>query len=249
LRSSPGGIGELKLVVVPHTESEATEFFPVWPLKICAEDLQNPDVQERLRRRHELMLRHRFKKRFKQMMTRLLRKHRRNPGGYWFAPHWWFIESMGREEKRTRRRRSQGEDTGDLMEHIRPSYDKLFGTRVRQYAHEVLSAVQVDVIYIQDGVKLRSMMHVMENLFEVYDRSGGNQAVEDHHFLGIPGVRTMILDMSPQTPLEQHAYQETRFDELNRGRVMHIFRDRGEEDSREDVPFDQSWEPAPLMRG
>lgn len=235
--------GDIALELVPPELSEATDFYPYWPLKIALPDFDNRDVLSRLVRRDELQLRNRFLRRMKQLLGYAVRNRKKKGGGYWFAPHWWFIEGLGREE---RGRPKRAEDGEGALSQIGPSYQEVFGTRVRQYIHQAFRALEVDVMFIEDGVKMKSVMRVLRNMFEVYDIHGGTLRVEDHHFMGIPKVSVAVLDFSPDKEPTAVTYKEPKFDDLSRGRVIHIARDRGESEEVMDTPLDFSWEPAPM---
>jgi hypothetical protein len=88
---------------------------------------------------------------------------------------------------------------------------------------------------------------VLRQLFEVFDMHAGKRKIEDHHFRGIPKIRVMLHDYAPGSRFQATGYPEPTFDDLSRARVMHIFKDRGEQEELDEVPFDFSWEPAPAL--
>jgi hypothetical protein len=235
-------------VQLVHPElSEATEFNPIWPLKIAPTDLDNPLVKERLERRDEIHLR----RRVFRGLTKLLKKgyeiRKSKGGGFWLAPHWWFIDGLGREEGGKSRRTEDGE--GDVLRRVGPGFDKAFGRRPRQHLHKVLRAVQVDVIYIEDGVPLKAVVMVLRQLFEVFDVHAGKRVVDDHTFRGIPTVRVMVHEFSPVKPPTAVKFKQPKFDDLSRGRVLHLFKDKGDHEEVSDVPMDFDYAPAPMLVG
>lgn len=235
-------------VQLVHPElSEATEFNPVWPLKIAPADLDNPLVKERLERRDEIHLR----RRVFRGLTKLLKKgyeiRKSKGGGFWLAPHWWFIDGLGREEGGKSKRTEDGE--GEVLRRVGPGFDKAFGRRPRQYLHRVLRAVQIDVIYIEDGVPLKAVVKVLRQLFEVFDVHAGKRVVDDHTFRGIPKVRVMVHEFSPVKPPTAVKYKQPKFDDLSRGRVLHLFKDRGDHEEVGDVPMDFDYVPSPVLVG
>ena len=126
---------------------------------------------------------------------------------------------------------------------------KVFGKRPRQYLHKVLRAVQIDVIYIEDGVPFKAVVKVLRQLLEVYDVHAGQKIVDDHTFQGIPKVRVMVHEFSPVKPPSASNYKQPKFDDLSRGRVLHLFKDKGESEEISDVPMDSDYVPAPMLVG
>ena len=103
------------------------------------------------------------------------------------------------------------------------------------------------MIYIEDGVNLKQIVQVFRAIFEIYDVHAGRRRVDDHSFVGIQKVRVVVHDLAPEKPLVAVKYRQPKFDDLSRGRVLHIFRDRGDYEEVSDIPFDYSSEPSPLL--
>jgi hypothetical protein len=122
--------------------------------------------------------------------------------------------------------------------------------RVRQHWHAVLRAVQVDLVYIEDGVRFKALERVLRATLELYDVHAGRKRAEDLHFRGIPKVRVMIHEYAPGKAYETGSeYPEPKFTDLTRLRILHVFKDRGESEERVEPPADFSWEPQPLAFG
>jgi hypothetical protein len=130
---------------------------------------------------------------------------------------------------------------------IGPPYAEVFGTRARQHLYQILRATQVDILYVEAGINHRAVGRVLRALYELYDVHGGKRKAEDHHFRGVPKVRVMIHEYAPGSKFRASGYKEPGFDELNRARVLHIFKDRGGLEDEIQAPFDESWEPAPAL--
>jgi len=235
---------QVGLEIVPPEQSEATEFAPRWPLKVSLEDLSGPIVKDRVSRRYEIQLRRIIARGistlFKEVRSELGRKR---GGGYWFAPHWWFMDHLGREEPQ---RREHDDQPGQLRPVGRP-YFEILGQRARNHLYQIFRSVQVDMIFIETGISHQAINRVLRQIYEVYDRHAGKKRIEDYHFQGIPRVRVMIHDYAPDRQFESKGYPEPHFDDISRARVLHIFRDRGDREEVEDIPFDFSWEPAPTL--
>jgi hypothetical protein len=159
-------------------------------------------------------------------------------GGFWFAPHWWFIECIGREDS------DGGEETAPPL--VGPPYARVLPIRCRQHLHAVLRATRVDMFFVEDGVGHRRLEKVIRVLLELYDVHGGKRAAEEHHFRGLPKVRVMIHDYEPGNPFRSDVYPEPKFDDLSRVRVLHVFRDRDGDEELIEPPFDWSTSPAPV---
>ena len=230
------------LRLVPTEQSEATEFDPRWPLKVAIEDLDGTLVKERVVRRDEIQLRRRFHKCLAKLLKQSALVVPDSGGGFWIAPHWWFVDTLLWEAPH----KKKSADPGAVLRPVGPSFEKLFGPRVRQHLHAVLRATQVDLIYVEHGVSVRKLEKCHRELFELYDVHGGRRRAEDHHFQGIPKVRVMFHDYAPGNEFRSEIYPEPKFDDVSRFRVMHVFRDRGESEELTEAPFDFSWEPSPL---
>ncbi len=239
--AEPGDVG----VQLVHPEvSEATEFDPVWPLKFAPADLDNPLVKDRLELRDELNLRRRVFRALTKLLKKGYETRKGKGGGFWLAPHWWFIDGLGREEGKAKRT-DDGE--GGVLRRVGPPFEKAFGRRPRQYLHRVLRAVQIDVIYIEDGVPLKAVVKVLRQLFEVFNMHAGKKIIDDHTFQGIPKVRVVVHEFSPEKPPTAVTYKQPKFDDLSRGRVLHLFRDKGDHEEVSDVPFDTDYAPSPML--
>ena len=229
--------GTLGVEVVEPEHSQATEFDPRWPLKLSEADLAAGDVRERLDRRDEIQVRRYLFRGLAKLFKRASTFKGPGGGGYWLAPHWWFIEGMGREDS------DGNEDTAPPL--VGPPYHRILPHRARQQIYRVLRATQIDMIFVEDGVSYRKLEKVLRVLLELYDVHGGKRKAEELHFRGLPKVRVMIHEYEPGNPFQSDQYPEPKFDDLSRVRVLHLFRDRGGEEVEVEPPFDYSWTPAP----
>ena len=163
-------------------------------------------------------------------------------GGFWLAPHWWFVDGIGREDAD-----ANPDDSAPPL--VGPPYHRAIPARARQHAHAFLRATQVDMIFVEDGVTFKNLERVLRVVTELYDVHGGRRRAEDFHFRGVPKVKVMIHDYEPGNPFRSDLYPEPKFDDLSRVRVLHVFRDRGGHEELVDPPFDFSWTPAPVLAG
>lgn len=232
--------GQVGMVVVPPEESEAAEFEPRWPLKVSVADLEGGAVKQRLERRDEIQVRRQMFRGLQKLLKRASAFKGPAGGGFWLAPHWWFVDGVGREDAD-----ANSEESAPPL--VGPPYHRAIPARARQHAHAVLRAAQVDMIFIEDGVTYRSLERVLRVLTELYDVHGGARKAEDLHFRGLPKVKVMIHDYEPGNPFRSDAYPEPKFDDLSRVRVLHVFRDRGGHEELVEPPFDMTWTPAPAL--
>lgn len=221
--------------------SEAEEFEPNWPLPVSMADLRAGQVRDRLARRDQIQLRRKITTTISQLFKEAFSEFRRKGGWIWLAPHWWFVDTLGREEPPSSRR------SQPVLRPIGPMFRELFAIRARQHLHEILRKAGIDMIVVEDGVTHRSVIRVLRTLFELYDIHDGQRQAEDHHFLGIPKVKVMIHVYSPGVKFQPNGYPERSFDEISRARVLHLYKDRGGEEELLENPFDTSWEPAPAL--
>lgn len=238
---APRAAGQVGTEIVGAELSEATEFDPNWPLKVSVADLEAGAVKERLARRDEIAVRRQLFRGLQKLFKRASAFKGPAGGGFWLAPHWWFVEGVGREDAD-----ATGEDAPPL---VGPAYSRVLPARARQHAHAVLRATQVDMIFIEDGVTFRNLERALRVLTELYDVHGGQRRAEEMHFRGLPKVKAMIHEYEPGNPFRSDLYPEPKFDDLSRVRVLHIFRDRGESEELIDQPFDFSSTPAPAPVG
>jgi hypothetical protein len=232
--------GQVGIVVVPPDQSEATEFDPRWPLKVSVAVLASGAVKPRLDRRDEIQVRRQMFRGLQKVFKRASAFKGPVGGGFWLAPHWWFVDGVGREDAD-----ASPEDSAPPL--VGPPYHRAIPPRARQHAHAVLRDTQVDMIFIEDGVTFKSLERVLRVITELYDVHGGKRRAEDFHFRGLPKVKVMIHEYEPGNPFHSDAYPEPKFDDLSRVRVLHIFRDRGGHEELIEPPFDISWTPAPAL--
>jgi hypothetical protein len=230
--------GHVGIEIVDPTRSDATEFDPRWPLKVSVADLEAGAVKERLDRRDEIKVRRQLFRGLQKLFKRASAFKGPAGGGFWLAPHWWFVEGVGREDAD-----AASEDAPPL---VGPAYGRVIPVRARQHAHAVLRATQIDMIFVEDGVTFRNLERSLRVLTELYDVHGGKRRAEELHFRGVPKVKVMIHEYEPGNPFRSDLYPEPKFDDLSRVRVLHIFRDRGGHEELIDPPFDFSSTPAPI---
>lgn len=192
-----------------------------WPRAVTAAQLGDPALHRALARRAELQAR----RRLRRGVTRLLREARarrreRDAGiGHWVAPHLWFVVHMGRD----------GEEELDTAG---TPYHRLLPRSARSHLFVVLGALEVDLLFVEDGVSTRSLERVLSLVFEFYDLFG-ERRLEERHFAGLPGVRVLLEELGLREARRPSRYPEPDYEQLARARVLHVFRDRGADPERD----------------
>jgi hypothetical protein len=236
----PGSLNvELELVEakLPTINDE-----PRWPLPVTLAELESDTgVWERLRRRAEIQARRRVIAGLERLFKLAAGRPSRGGSGYWVAPHLWFIAGLMRD----------GEDEPDLADSTilsrtaGPPYHRVLPRAARHHLYRMMRALQVDLIFVEDGVGFRRLRKVLRVLFEVYDIHAGRRPAEEIDFRGLPGTRVLIHDFQFDEPFRSEVYPEPKYDYLGRARILHVFRDRGEQEEPLESPFDYSRTPAP----
>ena len=166
--------------------------------------------------------------------------------GYWIGLQHWFVLGLSRDE--------EDENTGwtqrpIMQQTIGPPYHRVFTRAARAHFARVMSALEIDMIFIEDRVGFRRFRRVLGVLYEIYDIHGGRQRIEEMHFSGLRGCRVIVCEVTPDEPFRSDAYPEPDYDDIGRARVLHVFRDR--EDDAVDTPSPRSstGRPVPVPAG
>src|SRR5207247_8987177 len=106
-------------------------------------------------------------------------------------PPYWFVLGLSRD--------SQGDDwdmeEGTILTGIIGlPYHRVLPRAVRHYFYTMMRALQVDLIFVEDGVGFRRFCRVLRLMFEVYDIYGGKRRVAEIHFHGVTGTRVPVRD-------------------------------------------------------
>jgi len=170
----------------------------------------------------------------------LARHGRRDRGeGFLFAPHWWPSDRMYRD--------AWHED--DLTEgSAGPDFHRHYGQPARRLLRQVLRALAIDLIYIEDGVPSGVIPEVFEQLFKHYEasrRAGGESFIE-RQLQSPAGLHLALQEIELDIPSQSMGpYKEPSYESLSRARLLLILRARGgdDDDSPPPDPFAFSREP------
>jgi len=129
-------------------------------------------------------------------------------------------------------------------------FHKIFPRLARFHFWQITTSLEIDLIYVERSVSFRRFIKVLRQMFELYDMHGGRVRAEDRHFQGLSGVRVIIHEIAAgaiqppdfETPGNTH-YPEPEYKELDRARVLHVFRERQESDVETPTPGETNWAP------
>lgn len=144
--------------------------------------------------------------------------------GYWLAPHLWYFEALKRDSEEP-----QGEFTG-------PHFREVLPIGSRRHLRRVLNALQIDLIFFEDGISFAHFDRVLDRLFELFDAEEAAPRVEEYHLAGMPGVLVVLHEHDFGTRLRTGSFPKPDYRFLGRARILHIFRDRKGDVSQIDVP-------------
>jgi hypothetical protein len=222
---------------------------PRWPLPTSWNDLDDPAFWVRIGRRSQIQLRRKLLSSLERLFKLTSNRGNGSGSGYWVAPHFWFVPGLMRDSQRSPDDEIDLADQSLLSGTVGPPYYRLMPRAVRHHAWEILRALQIDLIFVEDSVSFRRFRRVLRVLFEVFDVHGGRRPANEIDFRGLPGIRVMIHEFQFDEPFKSETYPEPKYDYLGRARILHVFRDRGGHEELIEPPFDASRTPAPALVG
>lgn len=204
-----------------------------WPLALSTSALQLEELQQIVRRRDIVQRRRALLRGLRRLWKAQRRMDHKSEGrGVFLAPQYWYFVGMTRDGQDAI---ALGGEFGALDQIVGPPYREVFTPEARAHAWEVGRALQLDLLFVEDGVTFPSLRRVLQTMFEHHDVHGGRLRAEEWHFAGLPQVRVTIHehelgDVAPRRP------GEPALEELGRARILHIFRRRGGRD--EETPYE-----------
>lgn len=204
-------------------------------IRIHPDDLLHPDVHDAIHHVNDVRCRQELLRGL-ETLFRFASKRRFGHGhGYWIAPHLWFVTHMTRDTSE------------DDSWSVGPPYHRVVSRSARHHLHRVLRALEIDLIFVEDGVRFDQLRLVFRALFDSHDFFGGGR-VEERHFDGITGLRVAIHEFTMErTFKEDTGYPEVNYEEIGRARILHVFKDRGGSDDVSDVPVDSDLVREPAL--
>ena len=218
-----------------------SEQHPRWPMAVSAGALRAPEVMHIIARRDQVQRRRLLARGFESLFKGAAARSYDRGSGWFLAPHLWFSRGMARDD--------DDQDDYDyrndpfLFDRVGLPYNHVFGRAARHHFYELMSTLEIDLLFVDDGIKYRAFRRVLRVFYEHFDVQ--RRAIDERHLVGIPGVRCVIHEYTLGNPYKDERYPEPDYDEIGRGRILHIFRDRGKEEEPLEVPTDWVGRPAP----
>ncbi len=216
-----------------------------WPLEVSVEEIATIKVAQRLERRFVLQVRRQIARGLEKLLRFAAQRKFTRGNGFWIGLQHWFILGLSRDV---------GEESADFRHHgvlqdiIGPPYFALFSQPARHHFLRVMNSLELDLIFVEDGVRHRKLQRVIQQIFEIYDIFGENQRAEERHFVGLPGLRVLIHEFELNRPFRSSPYPEPDYDDVGRARILHVFKDRGEHEEKLELPFHFRGVPLPALR-
>lgn len=201
-----------------------------------------PDRLQAGQRREEVQRRRQLLRGLERLFKRRKRSQRQAGTGYWIGLQHAFILGLARDESG---KLDWGRETTILDEIIGMPFYAVIPPTARYHYRQMAEALQIDLIFVEDGVTFRRLVRVLRTMFEIYDVHGGRMPAREHHFSGLPGVRVILheFDMNQAILHGRTGYPEPDYEEIGQACIMHVFRDRGEAAERVESPDAADWTP------
>ncbi len=208
---------DVPIELVHHREPNDPWLPEVWPKALTFGEAGDAQLHESLRRRSATLQRQALKRGLCQLFAEAETREFEQGSGFWLAPHLWFVFAMSRDE----------DEESEFATRVGPPYRQTFPRSARAHLHRLLTDLDIDLIFIEDGVKTPEVLQVFDELFEIHDLFGPHRLDETRRFGAIPGIRVLIHSFELDTPLLRTDYPEPDYEGLGRARLLHVFRDRG----------------------
>lgn len=205
-----------------------------WPLAVSVEQLSHRRVHELLMRRMCIQRRRGLSRGLARVFKAAAARKYSAGTGFWVAPHLWFQTSMSRD------------DDDALVLAVAPPYRRLMDIGARSHLYEVLQGLEIDLVFVEDGVGFRKLQRVYAKLFEFYDRFGAVR-LEESFLSDLAGLHVVVHDLDGKDGHGRKGYPEPDYESLGRARLLHVFRDRGGDEEPELVPDNFDSLPVPSL--
>lgn len=217
-----------------------------WPLPITLKSFSSSDIQYRLTRRDEIQSRRLVLHGLERIFKRAARLSDHSGTGFLVGVQHWFMLGLLRD-KEPDFTQDREATVADMI--VGPPYHTVIPLPARRNFRKLLNALAIDVIFIEDGVSFKKFVRAMRVAFEIYDIHGGQRRAEERDFHGLPGLRVMLheISMIETTHQVERGYPEPDYEDFGRARILHIFKDRGEHEEWEPLPWET--DDVPLLSG
>ena len=212
---------------------------PRWFRVATEDELGQRDLMLSLRRRHVQMCRRAVRKGISRALKYARGQSFERGSGYWVAPHLWFVSHLTRDE----------DEDSNIFGTIGRPWSALIPLAARSEFYALLRRLQIDLIYVEDGVKPRGVVSVLNALFEHDDVKPDRPLSSLEPLRGIRGVHVILHEHDLGGHLGEKGYPEPDYDEVGRARILHLFKDRGGEDAPVEDPVEQGSRPVLSLVG
>lgn len=210
-----------------------------WPLELAPADIDDAAMLARLRKRDFVQKRRMLVRGLERLFKRAAGRSFSSGDGFTIGVQHWYVTGLVRDADR------ESDDDVSLGEVIGPPYHRVFPVPVRQHFGDVMRTLELDLIFVEDGVGFRKLRRVLRALFALFDREPPVGRAVERHFAGIHGVSVVIHDVALDRPFTSDTYPEPDYEDVGRARILHVFRDRGGDEVPWDVPVDLEGLPLP----
>jgi hypothetical protein len=238
--------GEVSLLFGERTEPGSYRWQPDWPLCVGPSDLEDPDLHARVRRRDEHQRRRALMRGLKRIFKSVPRASLGEGEGLLLGPQHWFFSGLTRDEGRDR---LNEEELQIRQETIGPDFRDVMPLAARSHFFAVMRGLEIDLIYLERGVRYAQLRRVMRILFDVHDMGGGQRPLNERDLHGVPGLRAVIHGFDFEDPFRSELYPEPSYESIGRARILHLFRDRGDDSVRDELPREFFDLPLPVPMG
>ena len=217
-----------------------------WPLAVTKSSLFDPQTLDRLFRRHEIQSRRLVLNGLQRILKRSARLKDKAGTGCWIGLQHWFVLGVTRDKDSDF---TQDREATAVSSVIGPPFHWIIPIHARRQFREMTSALGIDIIFVEDGVSFRRLTRVFRVMFEIYDIHAGKRQAEERDFNGLPGIRVMLhaFSLIETTHQVERGYPEPDYEDIGRARILHIFKDRGESEEFEPIPWET--DDVPLLSG
>jgi hypothetical protein len=229
----------------PATSPEQRILGPTLPGHVPPGWLAQPGTPARLERRRVQDLRRRVLRGTRRALKSAAARTYERGQGYWVCPHLWFAPCLTRDQREEPLPgATSAAQAGDGL-----TWEAAMSWGARAYLYEVLRALEIDLIFLEDGVGHRRLAGVLRAMFEAHDTHGA-QRLEERHVSLVQGVRVLIQDDAGlDAPFKRKGLPEPNYDDIGRARLLLIFKDRGGDERPTLAPRDSSDLPIPVLLG
>ena len=199
-------------------------------LVIGRRSLLHPRVLAELRRIDSRRRRARVLDGLRGLFALAVARRFRSGTGFWIAPHLWYVRGLARDS-----------DDLDLLT-IGAPFRRVIPLPAREHLHRVFKALEIDLVFAEDGLAFDLIEQVFGRVFDHYDVMGPGP-IDDRDFAGIVQVRVIVHELTFRASLGREGYPEPNYEEVARARILHIMREREEGTEEATAPRSPHEEP------